>query len=317
MGDSYRKGGTVMNKKTDPVPNTPGLVEMVAIYAEALRNLKDIVYSVDATDAAKERAANKIIQVQRITKDLKKSNAAWVEKYIPEAYKRGMHVDDEMLKQVAGSKYNEKFTTPHQEAVKVSVESAVVDYNKIASGLESVYTDYIRRVQVSAKRTAIARTIAGGIVEGRSRRTVSQQIIEDLRDRIAKNTITVGQATLNARTYADLLARTLTRAAVTEGTINRLIEYDVDLVIFSNTGAIDWCRIYENQIFSISGKSRRYPMLTMRPPLHINCTHTLSGFVEDLAEPYEIEGGQEFKREDLNLTAKQLNKKYPVVKDAA
>jgi hypothetical protein len=121
---------------------------------------------------------------------------------------------------------------------------------------------------------------------------------------------------MNAKSYADLLTRTISRAARTEGTINRLNEANIDLVIITDTGAIDFCREYENQIFSISGRSRKYPKLVLRPPYHPNCTHNLSGFIAEFAEPGEITLGSQFKKSDVNLSSKEMAKKYPIRKAA-
>ena len=120
---------------------------------------------------------------------------------------------------------------------------------------------------------------------------------------------------MNAASYAEMLARTLSRSVRTEGTLNRLNEYGIDLVTVTNTGAVDFCQIFEDQIFSISGRSKTYPKLVHRPPYHPNCTHTLSGFVAEFANYDQLEAGKEFKASDSNLSARDLAKKYPVTKD--
>lgn len=304
-----------MPEHLDPIPNTPGRENIVDVYADTLHRLKDVISGEDFTLASKRRAAEKIADIQQHIKLLRKLNKEWCEKYIPEAYKIGTYQDEKLLKRFKGNEYTSQFSKLHQEAAMVAAEGAVQNFGAMADGLENAFVDYIRRAQYVGSKQAIAREIAGGIVEGASRRTVSNRLVEELRQRAMNGTIVVGKATLNVNAYADILARTVTRAARTDGTINRATEYGIDLVIISNTGAVDFCTIFEDQIFSLSGKSKRYPKLVHRPPLHPCCTHTLSAFVSEFSDADEMALGNEFKAADNNLSSRELAKKYPVLED--
>ena len=299
----------------DPIPTTPGRSDIVDVYADTLRRLKDVLAGEDFTKASKRRAAEKIQDIQRLIKELRRENIAWCEQYIPDAYKVGMYQDEKLLKRYKGNEYSAQFSKLHKEAAMVAAEGAVADFNAIANGIEQTFVGYIRRAQYTGAKQAIAREIAGGIVEGASRQTVSYRLVEELRQRAVNGIITVGRANLNVNAYADLLARTVTRAARTEGTLNRAKEYGIDLVIISNTGAVDFCTIFEDQIFSLSGKSKRYPKLVHRPPLHPCCTHTLSAFVSEFSDEDEMTLGNKYRAADNELSTRELAKKYPVTKD--
>jgi len=260
----------------DPIPITPGRKEIVDVYAEALARLKNIISSEDFTTATRRQAAEKIISIQNHIKHLKKYNRKWAQKYIPDSYKIGLNQNEEILKRFLGNEYTGQFSELHKSAAAVVAEGTVQDFDAVANAMDTTYTGYIRRAQIHGLRQKAARSIAGGIVEGSTRETTSLRILEDLRSDIFAGKITVGKVTMNAKAYSDLLARTVTRAARTEGTINDLTDNDIDLVIISNTGAVDFCTEYEDQIFSLSGQSKKYPKLTARPPFHPNCTHTLS-----------------------------------------
>jgi len=255
----------------DPIPITPGRQESVDIYAQAVARLKGVVFGEDITEATKRQAAHKIIAIQEHIKDLKKTNAKWAKRYIPQSYEAGIGQDDALLRRFLGNEYTAGFTKLHRDAARVAAVGAASDFNVTADALENTYVNYVRRVQAGVSKKEIARKIAGGIVEGQTRATTSNMLLDDLRKRAINGTITVGKVTMKATAYADLLSRTLTRTVRTEGTINRLNEYDIDLVIISNTGAVDFCTQYEDQIFSISGNSRKYPMLAARPPYHPHC----------------------------------------------
>ncbi len=295
----------------DPTPRTPGRRAITDPYAAAVTRLRAIIAGTDYTQAAKRKAAEKIASIRDEVTRLRRVNRVWAARYIPEAYKIGFHQDDALLERYLEGDYAAKFSQLHRDAAMVVAEGAVANLDAVADAIEQTYTDYIRRAQIEAARSQVARSIASGIIEGQSRRTTSRMILDDLRDRLVEGKITVGRVTMRADAYADLLARTVTRAARTEGTVNRLTENEMDLVIMNNTGAVDFCTEYEDQIFSISGTSRKYPRLTARPPFHPNCTHVLSPFVEEFAAEGEIERGTQFKREDLDKSAAEMAKKYP------
>jgi hypothetical protein len=79
--------------------------------------------------------------------------------------------------------------------------------------------------------------------------------------------------------YARMCARTVAAQAMSEATINRLLDEGEDLVqVSSHPHPEDSCSPYEGRVYSISGKSRRYPKLREMPPFHPNCRHRLRPF---------------------------------------
>lgn len=302
----------------DRVPNTPGRAELVDMFVLALERLKKQVFGEMTVGSDRARAARRIIAIQREIKRLKKESATWAARWIPKAYEIGLHQDDKILERLAklsGDNYDSDFSKLHTDAAAVIAQGAAIDFSTTADALEQTFSGYVRRAQVEEARAAIAREIGSGIIEGESRDTVTKRLLDDLRERATDGIITVGKATMSVDKYADLLVRTVSRAARTEGTLNRLKEHGLDLVRVSNTGAVDFCRIYEDQIFSLSGKDTRFPVLTQRPPYHPNCTHTLSAFVEVFADNGEVESGQQFLREDNGKSAAEMAKKYPIERD--
>ncbi len=304
-----------MSSGPDPIPLVPGNAEIIDIYALTLSRLKAVIAGEDFTTASKRRATAKIIEIRRHIAELRRTHNAWAKKFIPDAYRIGTDQDIDDIVRLLGSSAHTSFGKLHQEAARVAVQGAVQDFGVVADALDNTYVGYVRRAQITGNKRAIANEIAGGIIEGAGRETVVNRLLIETQRKAVKGLIVVGQRTLNARVYADLLARTLSRAVRTEGTINRLTENDIDLVIISDTGAVDFCTEYENQIFSISGKSSRYPKLTARTPLHINCTHTTHGYIPEFAENGEDENGRQFKLVDVGKTAKEMNKKYPIKRD--
>jgi len=77
--------------------------------------------------------------------------------------------------------------------------------------------------------------------------------------------------------YSELLGRTTTREAFTQGTIDQALAEGADLVkISGHASTCEICGPFEYKIFSISGTSPDHPMLTDAPPFHPNCGHIIT-----------------------------------------
>lgn len=133
-------------------------------------------------------------------------------------------------------------------------------------------------------------------------------MIDELGDkpiRIAGRNYDVGK-------YAELVARTKTAEAATAGTVNRLAESGLDLIMVSAHGATDGCGEFEGMIFSISGESDKYPSMANMPnggpPFHPNCKHRTMPFVEELATGAEKRRGKGVKADSLGKSFAEVNK---------
>ena len=83
------------------------------------------------------------------------------------------------------------------------------------------------------------------------------------------------------RKYSEMVARTITREAMTIGTIEQIKASGGDLVEIDTTvDCCDLCKEFQGKIYSISGTSTKYQALTQYPPYHPNCGHVLMPFVE-------------------------------------
>ena len=95
--------------------------------------------------------------------------------------------------------------------------------------------------------------------------------------------------------YAETVAHTTTREAMTQGTVNRLREHGIVLAQVSAHNAKDFCIYYENAVVSIGDEPHPvYPPISSvngGPPFHPNCVHVLTPFVERLATEEEKRGG--------------------------
>jgi hypothetical protein len=168
-----------------------------------------------------------------------------------------------------------------------------------------------RRVDDVFRREGML-AVARGIAAGRARIDVSRELEQRL---IAAGRPTFVDA-LGRRwpldRYAEMVARTTTREAMTQGTINRLREHGIQLAQVSAHNAEDFCRYYENAIVSLHGPHPVYPPISAingGPPFHPRCVHVLTPFVERLATDQEKKRGV-ISPDLLNKSPAELQRRF-------
>lgn len=180
------------------------------------------------------------------------------------------------------------FAQVHQQAVAAAADEMLRVTDFAFAQIGRRVGDVFRRVGVEE--------VAEGIAEGKARTEVSEAIKQRL---IAEGkpffTDRLGR-TWDLDRYSEMVARTTAREAATRGTINRLLEHNIELAQVSAHNASDFCIYFENVIVSIGPEPDPvYPPISAidgGPPFHPNCAHVLTPFVERLASEAEKERGQ-------------------------
>lgn len=163
----------------------------------------------------------------------------------------------------------------HQAAVDVLADNIV---NRLNAAAVTVG----RRTE-DAFRAAGLRESAAGIATGGGRREVSDALAKRLVEQGTTDALTGFVDKAGKRwpldVYARMVARTTVREAVTQGTVNRLLERGptADLVtVSSHANPCPICVDYDGATFSLSGRSSAHPALDQMPPFHPNCSHVLT-----------------------------------------
>ena len=145
-------------------------------------------------------------------------------------------------------------TDPQLKAVISKWESTVVSsfdstFAPMLSKCDAVYTDTIYKAVAKAQMGVSSRqAIAEACSEW------SQQGLKALTDNAGR--------TWTTEAYAQMVVRTNTTSTATETQFARMSELGEDLVeISSHLGARPKCEPYQGRIFSLSGKSDKYPWL--------------------------------------------------------
>jgi len=225
--------------------------------------------------------------IKRIVQDSDEKIKDWIVTSIVDAYADGANLAYADIKKLSvnvpkGSKvFLEEFTSDkirqidllsvHKEAVNALVSDVYLDF---ANGMNGLIKGAEHQMNDALKRQIRAQTISGQLT-GRS----IQQIAKEVKDILGNQGFSVlidrGGRSWGLSQYATMLVRTHTIKSANEGSINRYLDFNLDIVqISTHEGACPLCIPYEGRIYSISGNSDKYPKLDLQPPYHPNCRHT-------------------------------------------
>lgn len=165
------------------------------------------------------------------------------------------------------------YLKPHLETVNVLLSSAYADFGSTMTG----YLKGADNIISEATKLQIRSSIAQGRLEGTAIADIKRVVKTNLGDSGFTVLLDRGGRSWDLARYSEMVTRTHINKAANEAFINRMSDFEVDIVEVSSHGAQDEaCAEEEGQIYSISGDSNNYPPLDgHEPPYHPNCTHNL------------------------------------------
>lgn len=253
---------------------------------ERIRELLSIVKTLDADtreaileslrlkldDAALRR---QVLKIQTLAKATDAQIRAWLLEHIPREYVDGINIANKKLHERPVSfetfQTSEEFLQ-HRTAMNILLKESYLDFGNtmvgVVKGAERILNDAARR-QVRGKITA-------GELAGSSVREIAKDVQETLAQQGFSVLIDRGGRQWTLPNYSEMLSRTHLIKTSNEGVVNRMTELGADIVQVSETSPNDdVCRSFNERIFSISGRSEKYPKLTRQPPFHPNCRGAL------------------------------------------
>ncbi len=294
---------------------------LAALYRDAAADMLDVLTDAAALAGQRGQAAALLRQYQIILADLKQEAAAWIELYIPRAYDVGLEFSDEGIHSIrraginlrrqstgtgiVGRREREVFAQVHREAAQAIVESMLQTTNAALAQIGRRVDDVFRREGMLA--------VSRGSATGRARIDVSRELEQRLIAAGKPNFVDALGRRWPLDRYAEMVARTTTREAMTQGTVNRLREHGLQLAQVSAHNAEDFCRYYENAIVCIGDEPHPvYPPISAingGPPFHPRCVHVLTPFVERLATQDEKKRGI-ISPESLDKSPAELQRRF-------
>lgn len=244
------------------------------MYKHAQEKLARRLADINLTQFQRWRTEQVLKQVREIVKALDKSAKKWALDTIPYAYERGFDIAGERLRMLGVIEDVDFSAKIHTSAVSILSDAVATDLLTANNSALKFINGYIRRTQQRILEDwKISRMIAEGVIEGETRRAVSDRLLQEFQKRIKNGQVIV----INGRhydmgSYAELVARTRTREATVQGSINTCLQSGNDLVQWSiHAGACEKCQTYMGRVYSISGGDREFPPLDNPPPIHPNC----------------------------------------------
>lgn len=214
---------------------------------------------------------NQLRQVRGILDEMLGRAVPQATSLVATGYVQGGMVVDSVL---ATPRFASSFSGVHQEAVDMLADNLA---NAIGEATRTVG----RRVEDIFRRQGLA-AVAQGLATGSSRREVSADLVDLLTRQGVTAFVDKAGRNWGLSTYAEMVARTTTREAVSLGTANRMLEGGNDRVrISSHPHDPDVCTKYDGEVFSLTGRNGD-PKLDRLPPFHPNCRHVLAPAAVDL-----------------------------------
>jgi hypothetical protein len=310
------------------------VAEIVKTYQEAAARLKAIVLKppggTEKSQAyTQARAAQQLAQIQQIKVELGQRASQWTGKAITAAMSKGIALANSQAKEAGVSPSTGSSGTVGSFAlidpgiVKQFAADTYADLAKAAGSMADVAASTLRHTrQMKLSEVDINRILAGGSIEGKPVETI-RRLREALRavhgDLVEITDKNGDPLHFSVGYYASVVARTKTRQASVAARHERLSGLGLDLVSIVGRISKNFCTAYLGKVFSISGKSDKYPALdelpSDGPPFHPNCSKSTAPFIESLASPAEIDEAEGTDDQDQFVGVTDTSKLQRMFKD--
>ena len=266
---------------------------LVKFYEQAEREILDRINRALLRANKTEYLVQMKREIEAILQQLRDGNRTWCTEAIPRVYSQGLYSADAMLKD-AGAIVKAGYGAIHQQAAQVLAENAYQRFEDVAQVIGRQVNDIYRELALENVRGTVVGYDTWKQTARRFREQLAERGVTGFRDRTGKM--------WNMRTYTEMVARTTTMEAHLQGTANRLVEQDHDLIkVSTHIGACPLCVPWQGKVLSITGRTKGYPTLEEAKAaglFHPNCRHAYGLYI-DLDK--EI---KEFERE-LDLTPEE------------
>lgn len=240
-------------------------------------------------------------QIIRQWEDYNQEMREWVDQNLPKAYLQGLQEAEKGLPSsatlTAGAFVSIPLLGPssfqgeisevarqvlseipeHHTMYGVFQQAAYDDFANTRLPVVRSTTDKIRNLVVEASDEAYRSA------DTLTRRELTQDIMRRLSDEGITGIRYADGRTMKLDSYAEMVARSQTGNASRQATMNRLQEYNRDLVLVSSHYPVSpLCEPHQGKVYSMSGESENYPPFESTNPgsqlFHSQCQHSMSGY---------------------------------------
>lgn len=229
-------------------------------------------------------------EIKKLYTEIEVMEKKYLNKEIPREYMEARRLARTVFEASGITRQGKELTSLN--AIQAIIQDAFEIFVSASEGGQSQIRQLFRYTQQQLiDELKIDQAIASGLIERNTIRGVQSNIQKALYTKLAKdgrvftvNRNTGGIMSFDPEYYAEMVARTRTREAQTLGVVNLSLEYGQDLVkVSSHNTLTPLCKDHEGKIYSITGRTKGYPVLTPdnRPPFHPNCWHVLMPYIPD------------------------------------
>ena len=263
------------------------VLDLVRVYRVRSERVRTLLLDMGLDPRTRAEYSATLAKINLEIDALNKTARSWSQDALTDAYLRGQGMTGEIiLRQTGTDALAWNAALPHRAAIDALWQDTAATLLNANESMRQKAVATIRRTQLATvQELLIRRSIGEGLERGLLRRDVSDEILRGLlKDLDDGKIVRIKGRNYQADKYSDLVARTMTKAAVVQGNINQGAQYGVDLYYVTQhthpVGTSDPCDQYAGRTFSISGKDPDFPKLRERPPFHPNCKHTLVGRIK-------------------------------------
>lgn len=273
------------------IPLRERVLELEREYAKAQDEMIGILSDIDLAGFGEVGAMRVRQRIDRLIIRLNRFAVRWAVKSVRQAYRESAKKTEVKLRILGAEK--RPMASEREKATVAKYADRIMDHlfqanGSIRQSLEQ-YMALARRASYGLGQmqhfsfkphffSFIDDIIQKALLVGESMQKTARIIRDRLVGEIQRGQIIrVGNRNYRARYYAEMVARTEMRDAQSDAVKDKCEEYDNDLVEVSDHGTVcPICESYEGKVYSLSGKSLRYPKLPDQPPWHPNCEHHIS-----------------------------------------
>jgi hypothetical protein len=280
--------------KTSNRPLAKWKGQLVKVYKSAQDDIVMALTKLDISPYREDKAMQTQIKIGGILLQLKKESQDWGKQAFNTVYMEKVRQNSVQI-EILGAERAPGFSQAvHAYSILDYYSQTMKDLNTAWDGARMSAAQYIQAVRAAAQAAMQIQAFdtedfawASKVIQSRAveaaREGWSRKQLSDVIKDILQRKIGLGQlVTVKGRNYtldyyAEMVARTRIRECQTQATINTCSEYAEDLVQFSqHDSPCAECKKYEGRVFSLSGKSTKYPKLEKKPPIHPNCEHDIT-----------------------------------------
>jgi len=270
----------------NPPPLKPAIEkrirELVAVYKRSQARLRKELMSAALTDFQQFRYAEHLAQIEAIVSALEAARKGLSRGLIKPAYLAGTNITEWALEQSGRPMVPVDIGNRlHVGAIEAVADQLAADLTYANDSLMLQARRILRLTQQKViEEREVNAILSQGLVAGETRRDVSRRLTTALQKEMEDGAkVVINGRKYDPASYAELVTRTRTREAVTEGAMRSAEAWGVYLFQWSvHENSCPVCQQWQGKVFSII-EGTGYPLLEVRPPAHPNCEHVLLAYV--------------------------------------